>query len=105
MKKLIFTIIILTVISLQINAQTATPGINKTQKNQQARIQQGIKGGELTKVEARKLELQQAKIQKDKLVAKSDGVVTKKERKHIKKEQMLASKNIYRKKHNNRSKI
>ena len=46
---------------------TATPDINKRQMRQQARIKQGVKSGELTKGETRRLEAREAKIQKDKL--------------------------------------
>lgn len=105
MKKLIFTSILLSFLSIGITAQTATPGINKTQIRQQARIHQGVKNGELTRAETRNLERQQRKIQADKKMAKADGVVTNAERKQIRHEQNAANKNIYRKKHNNRSRL
>jgi len=79
-------------------AQTSKP-ISKTQKLQKHRIKQGVKSGELTRVEAKKLNAQQRNIQKTKAVAKADGVVTKKERKIIKTKQAKASKAIYRQKH------
>lgn len=81
-------------------AQTATPNVKKRQVHQQERIHQGVKSGELTKGEAAKLEAQQGKIAVDKAKAKSDGVVTAKERAKLHREQDRASKNIYRKKHN-----
>lgn len=81
-------------------AQTATPKVTKRQGNQQDRIHQGVKSGELTKGEAAKLEAQQGKIAVDKAKAKSDGVVTAKERAKLRHEQNRASKNIYKKKHN-----
>ncbi|TSA27448.1 MAG: hypothetical protein D4R68_05600 [Ignavibacteriales bacterium] len=83
-----------------ISAQTVTPRINKTQKKQQLRVHQGIKSGELTRGEVRKLENQQKAIQRDKRIAKADEVVTPGERKQIRKEQNRASNNIYIKKHN-----
>ena len=103
MKKTTLALIAISFFSFSVYAQRATPGIDKTQKDQQERIKNGIKDGDLTKSETRKLERQQRNIQEDKLIAKSDGVVTKKERKHIRKEQVAASKSIYRKKHNKRS--
>ncbi len=85
-------------------AQTKTPKATKTQIKQQARIHKGVKSGELTKSETVRLEAQQAKIQNDKVKAKSDGVVTKQERAKIRVEQKHASRTIYRKKHNARTK-
>ncbi len=79
--------------------KSATPGINQRQRNQQARIRQGVKSGELTKHETRKLEREQGRIRADKLEAKSDGKVTKGERKAIHREQNKASKDIYKEKH------
>ena len=82
---------------------TKTPVINQRQKRQQHRINQGIKSGQLTPGETARLEAREAKIQADKKIAKSDGVVTPKERAHIQREQNRASKSIYRKKHNART--
>ena len=78
----------------------ATPSVTKRQIRQQERVKQGVRSGELTRKEARRLEIQQVKIQHDKLEAKSDSVVTPAERKHIQREENRASRNIYRKKHN-----
>ena len=83
-------------------AQDKTPVVDQREKNQQARIEQGTKSGELTKGEAARLEAQQGKIQVDEAKAKSDGVVTAKERAKLKREQNRASRNIHRKKHNAR---
>lgn len=84
-------------------AQTATPRATKRQVNQQARIHQGVKSGELTKGEATRLEAQQVKINRDKKKAKADGVVTPRERAKLAREQNRASKNIYVKKHNKKN--
>jgi len=79
-----------------------TPRITKRQINQQARIRQGVKSGEITKGETRRLEKEQAKIQHDKKIAKADGKVTPQERQKIRREQNKASRDIYRLKHNER---
>lgn len=84
------------------SAQTHTPRVTKRQVHQQARIEQGVKSGELTPVETRRLERQQAKIAVDKSKAKSDGVVTPTERAKLNHEQNRASRRIARMKHNNR---
>lgn len=78
-------------------------GINKRQRKQSKRIRQGVRSGELTARETVRLGKQQASIQRQKRQFKSDGTFTKGERVTIKKRQHRASKNIYRKKHNDRS--
>src|SRR3954462_13383200 len=80
-------------------AQTATPNIDKRQANQEKRIEQGVKSGELTKKEANRLEKREAKLESDKQKAKADGVVTKQERKKLQHEANNDSKAIYRQKH------
>jgi len=87
------------------NANTAQYGNNKVgqrRENQQDRIAQGIKSGQLTAGESRKLENQQKAINQQ---AKADraangGKLTPGEKQQINKEQNAASKNIYNKKHN-----
>ncbi len=105
MKRIILMFLAVGFISVQSIAQTTTRGIEKTQKLQQEKIKEGIKNGELTRHETRSLEKQQAHIQHDKKIAKKDGMVTKSERKHLKSEQARAGKNIFRKKHNDRTKM
>jgi hypothetical protein len=80
-------------------AQTKTPRVRERQENQQKRIAGGVKNGELTAKETVKLETRQANIQADKKEAKSDGVVTHKERAQLHREQKRASRAIYRQKH------
>lgn len=86
-----------------ISAQSKTSVVKKKQVNQQKRIKQGIKSGELTRVETKQLKKQQLKIQKIKKTAKADGKVTKREKLKLNTLQEKASKNIYAKKHNNRN--
>lgn len=80
-------------------AQTATPNIDKRQANQEKRIEQGVKSGELTPKETQRLEKREAKLQADKEKAQADGVVTKKERAKLQHEANRDSKAIYRQKH------
>jgi len=81
------------------SAQTATPNVTKRQENQQARIAQGVKSGQLTAKETEHLEAREAKIQHDKKVAKSDGTVTPAERAKLQHEENHTSRAIYRQKH------
>ncbi|MCI0408784.1 MAG: hypothetical protein L0191_09510, partial [Acidobacteria bacterium] len=74
--------------------------VKERQENQQDRIHQGMKSGELTKKETMKLEAEQAKIQKKKRrYKKSGGTVTSKEKADIMSDQDKASKHIYKEKH------
>ena len=79
-----------------------TPYINKRQENQQDRIRQGIKSGELTRHEAVRLERESGRIQAEKLVDKSDGHVTQAERRQLDRQLNRESRQIYRLKHNER---
>jgi hypothetical protein len=84
------------------SGSTKTPVVNERQKNQRARIRQGVKSGELTKGEARNLRGEQRTIQAEKQMAKADGKVTPAERAKLRHDQNKASRDIYRKKHNDR---
>jgi uncharacterized membrane protein YebE (DUF533 family) len=86
-----------------VNAQTTTKKVNQRQGNQKERVVQGVKSGELTKKETKKLARQQRDIKRTKRAAKSDGVVTKKERAVIHQKQNAASRNIKRKKNNDKN--
>ena len=85
--------------TISVQAQSATPGVTKRQVKQQARIQQGKKSGELTKPETVKLQAQQAHIKRSKKRAKADGVVTRRERAKLHRKQNRASRNIKSEKH------
>ena len=85
--------------ALPVAAQTATPRVDQRQANQEARIEQGVQSGELTKKETAKLEQGQAKVQKMETKAKADGQVTQKERARLAKAQDKQSRKIYKEKH------
>jgi hypothetical protein len=77
----------------------STPRIDKRQAEQEKRIQQGEKSGQLNRKEAARLEKGQAHVQKMENKAVADGKVTKKERARIEHAQDVQSKKIYREKH------
>lgn len=77
-----------------------TEAQSKPAKTQHARIRQGVRSGELTKAETVNLAHGQREIRQDIRSAKSDGHVSRKERKHIRHEKREESRKIYRKKHN-----
>jgi len=81
-------------------SQTTKRKIAKRQNIQDARVNQGLRTGELTKREAIRLKQQQKDIKRSKRAAKADGKLTRKERRVIKAKQNKASQAIYRKKNN-----
>jgi hypothetical protein len=87
------------------NANTAHYGNNQVgqrRENQQDRIAQGVKSGQLTAGETAKLENQQKDINQQVAADRSvnGGKLTSGEKAQVNKEQNNASKNIYNKKHN-----
>jgi hypothetical protein len=73
--------------------------IRQRQMNQEQRIEQGVKSGELTPKEAGRLEGEQARIQQTKERMKSDGQLTPAERERLDAMQNKAGQDIYRQKH------
>lgn len=92
------------------NAQTTpTPGkhdynINQRKVDQQKRIAQGVKSGELTAGETARLEHQEAGINREErgMRAQDNGHLTRQDRRTIHKQQNQESRRIYRDKHNNK---
>jgi Skp family chaperone for outer membrane proteins len=70
-------------------------------ERQQKRIKKGVLHAELTKKEAKKLRKQHRNIKKLKRQFQKDGLLIRHERKTLQRELDLASKRIYRFKHNN----
>jgi hypothetical protein len=87
------------------NAKTqhyANNKVDKRRENQQDRIAQGIKSGQMTAGEAAKAENQQKGINQQVAADRkaNGGALTASEKKQVNHEQNAASKNIYHKKHN-----
>ena len=85
-------------------AEAEPPVIDQRQANQEKRIDQGIASGQLNEREAHRLNKQQGHINKMEDKAKSDGVVTKKEKARIHQAQDRASRHIAREKHDRQGK-
>lgn len=79
-----------------------THHLNARQENQQDRIQQGVKSGQLTRGEADRLEAREGRLQANKLEDKAKGPMTAKERRQLNRQANRDSRAIYRMKHNNR---
>ena len=77
----------------------STPIIDQHQANQEKRIDAGKASGKLSKREAARLEVGQAKVDAMEATAKADGTVTKAEAQSIKTEQKKQNKRIIKQKH------
>lgn len=75
-------------------------GINERQQNQRQRIRQGVRSGELTRVEAARLRRREAQIGLNEARARrSGGEFTPRERARIQRQLNRSSRSIYRQKH------
>ena len=90
-------------------AQQATPDsypatINQRKENQQDRIANGVKDGELTAGETRNLESKEAGLNKEEhnMRAADNGKLTGADRAKLEHQQNKLSRQIYNKKHNGR---
>jgi GNAT superfamily N-acetyltransferase len=76
-----------------------TPRLDHREAHQANRIHNGLANGELTRPEARRLGAGQVHLRRAEARAKSDGVVTTRERAHLQHEANQQSRRIYRQKH------
>lgn len=97
MKK-VMVVVFFSLVTTVIFAQR-TPGINHRQHHQHARIHNGVQSGELNRREATRLRAEQRGIRRTERRAKADGTVTRQERRRIDRRQDMASRDIYRQKH------
>jgi len=105
MKKMLLAVIGMTLfMTMMPYAQAETPRIDERQANQEQRIDQGTASGQLDEREANRLNNEQEHINKMEDKAKSDGVMTKKERARIVAAQDRASRHIAREKHDRQGK-
>ena len=79
------------------------PGVNKRQRHQHSRIAEGVKSGELTHSEAKSLRADQHAIRAEEAEFKSDGVLTRGERRELHRDLNESSRDIRREKHDNNS--
>ncbi len=80
-------------------AQVNTPRVDQREANQERRIEQGVRSGELTPREAARLERGQRKVERLEAQAKADGVVTRRERQALHHVQDNQGRRIFRQKH------
>ena len=80
-------------------ALAGTPRLDAREHNQRARIHNGVATGELNRAETRRLAAGQYHLRAAEARAKSDGVVTGRERSRLQHEANQQSRRIYRQKH------
>lgn len=80
-------------------AAVRDPGVNARQHHQHDRIIQGVRSGSLTRDEAQALRAEQRSIRQEEHQYKSDGTLTRAERKDLHQDLNAASRNIYDEKH------
>lgn len=86
-----------------VQAGTNSPGVNKREHQQVKRIKQGVRSGELTKRETRRLKHEQVHIRAKEARFKADGKLTKRERVKLHRDLNQSSRHIYRQKHDDQS--
>ena len=77
----------------------AQTGTVQRDVNQQERIEQGLKSGQLTTREAARLEREEARVDRDQARALRDGTLSPAEKARLAREQNKVSRDIYREKH------
>jgi len=82
------------------SADDGRRSINSIERQEQSRIRQGIRSGELTRREAARLEAEQARIRVNERFQRLDGGgLTVRERERLHRELHQASRHIYHQKH------
>jgi hypothetical protein len=89
--------------AVSVPALAGTPVLDGREQNQRERIAQGIRSGELTRPEARRLVRGEANLHRHERAAKSDGVVTPRERAALQRHADRMSSRIWRQKHDAQS--
>lgn len=97
---LILSLIIMATVCKDVDAQG-----RQRLPNQNLRIKQGVRSGELTRAETVRLAMNRRHLRHDVRQAISDSVITRNERREIRRELRRSSRAIYRKKHNRRDRV
>lgn len=104
MKQMLLTASALVLITGVAFAEAETPVSDQRRTNQEQRINQGTASEQLTEREADRLNTQQEQVNKMETRAKSDAVMTEKERARIAAAQDRAARHIAREKHDRQGK-
>ena len=100
MKNILVTVALTGMLSTAAYGQSI---VDKREHSQRERIQQGVRSGELTRPEARRLRIDEARVRATEARAKRDGVVTRRERLQLNRRLNATSRDIFRQKHDRQS--
>ena len=89
--------------AISVPAMAGTPRLDAREHNQRQRIAQGVRSGELTRPETRRLIAGERRLHLYERHAKSDGMVTPAERARLQRNANRMSARIYRQKHDPQS--
>ena len=101
--QVLFVLTLATTLAGAASADPVTPRVDRRQVVQRMRIRDGVRSGELTPREARRLRMGERHIRRVERRAKSDCVVTPRERVRMNRQLNRESRRIHRLKHNGRS--
>ncbi len=90
------------VVSIACTSVTRAQSVKQRQQNQEHRIRQGERSGQLTGAEAHNLSKEEKMIARERRQAMSDGHISPSERRHIMRQEKRVSRHIERRKHNDR---
>lgn len=99
MKKITTFVVLAAAVPVLAFAQANTPRIDQRQANQEQRIDQGVASGSLTQRETNRLERGQQHVENIETRAKSDGVVSKRERARLLQAENVQSRHISAQRH------
>jgi len=92
--------IIAAIAVLSVSAISASAQNNRSLRDENRRIHQGVSNGELTRQEAAKLNMQKANLRNEAIRYKTnDGHISQGERADLRRDNKRLSRNIYRQKH------
>lgn len=101
MKKALIALTAILLVSFNMNAQVNSKE-NRNLKGERKRVAQGVRSGEITKPELVKINNEKKDVKKAVKCATADGVVTKKEKARIARQDRQLDRTIARTKHNKR---
>lgn len=100
--KNVITVFLIAGVFLAASVTAEARRMDKREGRQESRIRQGVKSGELTRGETKRLIKGQAKVHRMEHKAEVDGTITAEEKVRIEQAQDHQSKKIFRAKHNDR---
>ena len=99
---ILFAIAFVTVLAGTASAHPCTPRIDRREARQAFRIHQGVREGQITRREARRLRVGERRVQRMERLARADGFVTLRERARIHRALGHQSRRIFWARHNGR---